>query len=258
MGERSERTSDTGRKGERSINGEGVQRTLLLLELVCESGPITLKDVAAQANLSVATTLRFLRGMEAVGFVAQQTDRRWSATFAVWRLASAVIKKDHWGQRLNRALTDISAFSGETATYALYHRGSVTYVDQVLSNEMVRADAALGRRRHASTVPSGIVCLACCVDDQVDRVMREHWDDRRWDGAEGVAFRALLGEVRSKGHRYGVSDLLPDVWTASVPVLKESGEVVGALIITAPEFRAPTDTDALIRTMNAAAAGLAS
>lgn len=240
-----------------------ITRTMRVLSTLCLGGPQTLTALSDAVGLTPSTTLRFLRILQEEGYVTQRDDnRQWQATLEVWRLGAAVISQGGWIKLLNEVVQEVARDTGETSIFAAYQDGWAMYLAHGASRHTVRTHVDIGGRYHASELTSGRAMLAHLPEDELDRVMIEHWSAKRWSGEEGEALRAKLARIAERGYSSDTSTRWPGVWGCSVPVLDAEGAVVGALGISVPPTRHPEDDAAeeaiaeLLKSMAARLSGL--
>jgi len=225
---------------------EAIDRTFRILDVVCEHESITLKDVAANVELTPPTVLRMLRALQDSGIVRQNEDRSWSPTMKVWKLGQLVSLNNAAARDIEEKLRRLSEVSGETAVYSSYERGWCTYMIEVPSKHSVRVHAELGARYHASLVASGLVALAHTPPAEIDEVMTAHWGGERWAGADGNQLRTHLAEIAADGFVYSTnSQVWSGVWSVSVPEI-HGGKVFGACAVVGPTSRGDVAVDEIV------------
>lgn len=229
-----------------------ISRTLRLLAIVCQEGPLPLSAVAARVELPPPTVLRFLRIMRDCGFLVQEQDRSWRATTFVFRLGRAAIDKAGWVAAVDRVLRDVATSTGESVVYSMYEDGWSIYVAQAESTATIRTHIPVGSRYRAGDTMTGRCMLAWQDDDELNRVMSDHWGQQRWQGQSGDRFRAELAEVRQQGFASGLGETWTDLWGIAVPVLDRFGELIGALGLSTPAERRPDDSAPLAAELIAA------
>ncbi|MFS8198380.1 IclR family transcriptional regulator [Streptomyces sp. CWNU-52B] len=214
-----------------------IVRTLRVLRVLCESGPLTLKEVSEQTGLVSPTALRTLRLMAEEGFVVQQPDRTWRATMLMWRLGylvnaslGAVQLAGRYTDRLQRELH-------ETTVYAVLDEDSVTYAAHSEPQSPVRAHVRLGSRHGLLSVATGRVILAWLDHQQVQHVVAAARPEDGGEAEESGDLDTLLSQVRRQGYYSGPGLQWPDLWGVAAAVFDATGQPVGALGVSIPVSR---------------------
>ncbi|WP_122817824.1 IclR family transcriptional regulator [Nocardioides pantholopis] len=210
-----------------------INRTLRVLAAVCEYGPASLGDLATVTGLTPSTLLRTLRLIRDQGFARQDDDKRWRATLRPWQLGCAVNDSIGTPAQTDRVLRDLVQRVDETAVYAAYEDGWLTYSGRAVPDKRARAQVPLGGRYSALETRTGHAVLAFLPRGEVDRVLatqaaalhplpaRRAWYDQ-------------LGVGARRGFAVGAGRHWPGVWAAAAPVFDQRGRPVGAIGVAVP------------------------
>ncbi|WP_164477928.1 IclR family transcriptional regulator [Nocardioides pantholopis] len=228
-----------------------IARTLRVLEAVCDHGPQTLKALSERTALAPPTLLRILRLMADEGYVAQEADRTWRGTMLVWRLGCAVnasvgifgVAREHTDR--------LTAKLDETAVYAVYEQGAVTYAAHSEPIKPVRAHVRLGQRYGLLAVSTGQAVLAQLDWSYAERAIEEQAaaDDKR----DPSQVAQKLADIRANGYASGPGVRWPELWGCAAPVFDATGVVVGALGVSIPTARIDNIRDGVIEAVLAEA-----
>jgi IclR family acetate operon transcriptional repressor len=131
----------TGRDG----GVQSLQRAFDLLELLADAGgEASLSELAVLSGLPMPTIHRLIRTLVALGYVRQNTNRRYALGARLIRLGEhASMQFGTWARPL---LTELVEEVGETANLAVLERDEVVYVSQVPSKHSMRMFTEVGRR----------------------------------------------------------------------------------------------------------------
>ena len=184
-----------------------VERALTLLAAVAQDGG-TLSQLARAAELSPSTASRLLATLSSQELVRRDEHGQYHAGARLRQLAAASLRADPLHELAGPHLTALAAETGETANLAVAvaaDRRRVVYLRQVASPKLVQTAAWAGR-----TIP------------------------RR-----GTALGAALGgEVGDRGYVARSGAVEPEVTSIAAPVFGPDGEIVAALSVLAPTYRA--------------------
>ncbi|GHF63199.1 IclR family acetate operon transcriptional repressor [Amycolatopsis bartoniae] len=131
----------TGRDG----GVQSLRRAFELLERLADTGgEASLSELAATSGLPMPTIHRLIRTLVALGYVRQNTNRRYALGARLIRLGeNASMQFGTWARPLLAELVDEV---GETANLAVLERDEVVYVAQVPSKHSMRMFTEVGRR----------------------------------------------------------------------------------------------------------------
>ena len=112
---------------------QSLQRAFELLERLADAGgEASLSELAASSGLPMPTIHRLIRTLVTLGYVRQNTNRRYALGARLIRLGeNASLQFGTWARPLLAELVDEV---GETANLAVLERDEVVYVAQVASN----------------------------------------------------------------------------------------------------------------------------
>jgi IclR family acetate operon transcriptional repressor len=132
-------------KAARDGSVQSLRRAFELLERLADTGgEASLSELAATSGLPMPTIHRLIRTLVALGYVRQNTNRRYALGARLIRLGeNASMQFGTWARPLLAELVDEV---GETANLAVLERDEVVYVAQVPSKHSMRMFTEVGRR----------------------------------------------------------------------------------------------------------------
>jgi DNA-binding IclR family transcriptional regulator len=182
-----------------------VERALTLLSAVAQDGG-TLSQLARAAGLSPSTASRLLATLASQELVRRDEHGSYHAGARLRQLAAASLRADPLHELAGPHLTALAAETGETANLAVAaDRRRVVYLRQVAGPKLVQTAAWAGR-----TIPRRGTALGA----------------------------ALSGEVGERGYVARSGAVEPEVTSIAAPVFGPNGEIVAALSVLAPTYRA--------------------
>lgn len=124
---------------------QSLQRAFELLEHLADTGgEASLSELATLSGLPMPTIHRLIRTLVDLGYVRQNTNRRYALGARLIRLGeNASMQFGSWARPLLAELVDEI---GETANLAVLERDEVVYVAQVPSKHSMRMFTEVGRR----------------------------------------------------------------------------------------------------------------
>jgi DNA-binding IclR family transcriptional regulator len=182
-----------------------VERALTLLSAVAQDGG-TLSQLARAAGLSPSTASRLLATLASQELVRRDEHGSYHAGARLRQLAAASLRADPLHELAGPHLAALAAETGETANLAVAaDRRRVVYLRQVAGPKLVQTAAWAGR-----TIPRRGTALGA----------------------------ALSGEVGERGYVARSGAVEPEVTSIAAPVFGPDGEIVAALSVLAPTYRA--------------------
>ena len=151
---------------------QSLQRAFELLERLADAGgEASLSELAASSGLPMPTIHRLIRTLVTLGYVRQNTNRRYALGARLIRLGeNASLQFGTWARPLLAELVDEV---GETANLAVLERDEVVYVAQVASNRhSMRMFTEVGRRLLPHGTGVGKAMLATLAPDDARALLQ--------------------------------------------------------------------------------------
>ncbi|WET77795.1 IclR family transcriptional regulator [Amycolatopsis sp. QT-25] len=149
---------------------QSLQRAFELLEHLADTGgEASLSELATLSGLPMPTIHRLIRTLVDLGYVRQNTNRRYALGARLIRLGeNASMQFGSWARPLLAELVDEV---GETANLAVLERDEVVYVAQVPSKHSMRMFTEVGRRLLPHGTGVGKAMLARLPSDDVTALL---------------------------------------------------------------------------------------
>ncbi|MFI9456524.1 IclR family transcriptional regulator [Amycolatopsis sp. NPDC052450] len=149
---------------------QSLQRAFELLEHLADTGgEASLSELATLSGLPMPTIHRLIRTLVVLGYVRQNTNRRYALGARLIRLGeNASMQFGSWARPLLAELVDEV---GETANLAVLERDEVVYVAQVPSKHSMRMFTEVGRRLLPHGTGVGKAMLAHLPSDDVTALL---------------------------------------------------------------------------------------
>jgi IclR family acetate operon transcriptional repressor len=218
-----------------------IHKALSLLDFFSERRPrIGLSEFAKLSGFNKATTLRFLSGLEARGFVEQDEETRTytigPAFLRFARLREAVFPLE---EAVHGLLTELSAATQETAHASIIAGNTLANIGTVESRQANRVIIEAGEALPLHATASGLAYLAFAPDAAVEKALagklEAHGAATLTDPAD---VRAALERVRADGYAESTATYEDGVTGIAAPCYDAGGQVCGAVAVAMPTIRA--------------------
>ncbi|MFC9918142.1 IclR family transcriptional regulator [Agromyces binzhouensis] len=218
---------------------QSVTRAVTLLKEIARTPqPSSLSDLARAAGLSKPAVYNLLKTLEVEGLVRKDNDARYTLTWGMYELGTAVLRGVDVSRVARVHLDNLAVQTGEAALLAILDDDSVLYLDRGQSAETFTMVANVGRRSPLHTNASGKVLLAGQSPMFIDRILSGTLEQRT--PRTVVDRRDLLlqlEQVRRNGYAICEEEQEVGLSSIAVPVLDHTGGVTAALTIAGPASR---------------------
>ncbi len=218
---------------------QSLDRAMMILERLAQSGGMTLTEIATELDQSAATAYRVLTTLETRGIVesdpAQQT---WHVGAGAFRIGSAFLRRTNIAERARPVMRALMEATGETANLGVEAGEMVLFVSQVETHESIRAFFPPGTRSpmHASGI--GKALLAQYPEDRVRRIAARGLE--RFTGRSLTDPDALLDDlarIRTRGYSIDDEEKNAGMRCVAAPIFNATGEAVAGISISGPSAR---------------------
>lgn len=220
---------------------QSLQRAFELLERLADTGgEASLSELAALSGLPMPTIHRLIRTLVSLGYVRQNSDRRYALGARLIRLGeNASLQFGTWARPLLAELVDEI---GETANLAVLERDEVVYVAQVPSRHSMRMFTEVGRRLLPHGTGVGKAILAHLPTDEVRALLNRTGMPAYTEHThvDVDTFLEHLAEIAEQGYALDESEQELGVRCLAVPII--GAPTPTAVSVSGPEGRLTKDT----------------
>jgi IclR family transcriptional regulator, acetate operon repressor len=228
----------------RGVEGAGgvqsVGRAFEILEVIAgKGGELSLSEIAASVGLPAPSVHRLLRTLVSLGYLRQETSRRYALAARLIRLGDAAAKQfGSWGYPVLHGLMEAI---GESANMAILDGTNAIYVAQVAGRHSMRMFTEVGRRVPLHATGVGKALLAQLPDDEILRIL-DLAGMRSITPHTVTDPNVLLQELRASRIRgYLTDDGEQEVGVSCVSVPVPNAPAPAAISISAPTPRMTPD-----------------
>jgi IclR family acetate operon transcriptional repressor len=234
-----EKTTRTG-AGREGGSVQSLQRAFELLEQLADTGgEASLSELAASSGLPMPTIHRLIRTLVGLGYVRQNTNRRYALGARLIRLGeNASMQFGTWARPL---LSELVEEVGETANLAVLERDEVVYVSQVPSKHSMRMFTEVGRRLLPHGTGVGKAILSQLPPDDVRALLARTgmpaYTPHTYTDPE--ALLKQLGKIAKQG--YALDEAEQELGVRCVAVPLTGTPTLAAVSVSGPEGRLTKD-----------------
>ncbi|GAB3435636.1 IclR family transcriptional regulator [Phycicoccus ginsengisoli] len=197
-------------------------------------------EIARRVDLHKSTVSRILATLEQAGYVEREAGNgRFRLGLGLMALAGPLLADLDVRRVAQSSLEQLTERTGETSALMVWNGHEAVVVEQVQSPKQVKHTAAIGTRYDTYESSSVKVFLAELRAVEVDRLFERRLLAGTYDTHTLESYLAELQQVREQG--YAINDGRTSVEEVGVaaPVRDHRGQVVAAVLLSAPRFRVP-------------------
>ena len=226
--------------------GDGtVGKALDVLDMVAMAGrPVRFTELLGAGTYPKATMYRFLQTLTNQGMLAYDPERQsYSLGVRLVRLAHAAWSQSSLAPVARPWIDTLSADVGETIHLAQMDQAQVLYVDKRNATRAVEMFSQAGKVGPAYCTGVGKAMLAFLPPDMQDRAIERQSFHRFTPNTlcTPIALLAELQVIRKRGYACDNEEHEPGIICIALPILTQSGRVMGALSVTSTTSRSSLD-----------------
>jgi DNA-binding IclR family transcriptional regulator len=230
---------------------QSVSHAIDVLEELCKAGgEIGVTELSKRLKLHKNNVFRLLATLELRGYVDQNPDTEdYRLGVKSLQLGQSYLMQSSLVAKAGPVIKKLAEVTGETVSLAVLQNGQVQYPLSVEAKRPVRAAARIG-----VSFPSKMSAVGRLLTAQLpDAILAELLATNT---PQDAAIKNQLAEFRNSGQTIDRAATEPDVVSISLIVRGHTGDVVGALEVLIPQYRA--DIDAIVPAIKEAAENLSS
>lgn len=222
--------------------GDGtVGKALEVLDQVADFGrPVRFAELLADSTFPKPTLYRLLQTLTSQGMLAYDPDRHTYAPGArLMKFAHAAWSQSTLAQVASPHLQTLSEATGETVHLAQLDSAQVLYLDKRNATQPVEMYSQAGKVGPAYCTGVGKAMMAFLTEEAADMVIGQQSFHifTPFTLGSAKALRDELNDIRANGYGFDREEHEPGIICVAMPILSESGRVLGALSVTSTTAR---------------------
>ena len=196
---------------------------------------LSLSEVARRANMPRAAARRFLRTLEALGYVRTSTDAKtFELTPRVLELGFSYLSALSLPAVVQPHLERLSRDIDQSVSAAVLDGTDIVYIARVATRRIMSVGITIGTRFPAYATSMGRVLLGALTPTQLDATFEQAPPVALtpWTRTDASALRAEIDRARTQGWALVDQELEPGLRALAVPLRAGDGRVVAAMNVS--------------------------
>lgn len=218
------------------------ETTLDIVEHLLQRDGARLTDIAADLDLANSTVYNHLATLEERGFVVHD-GQSYRVGLEFLRVGGRARDQNHVNELSSSAVEKLAEATGEQAHFIVEENGRGYHVHLSPGEKAVSVDTRAGKRIYLHANASGKVILAHLDDERVDAILDRWGMPQVTDNTitDRERLREELAEIRERGYAFNREEHIVGWRGVAAPVLRQHGDVLGALCVGGPTHRLKGD-----------------
>jgi DNA-binding IclR family transcriptional regulator len=225
-----------------SLLNSPTSKIMGVLREVAHMGSASLSILASNLNLPAPTVHRIATELERLGYLQRYPgNRNWHVGLGLVELSGAAMAAGVSLSRIKEIVQNLATETGETITFGTLAGSNVSYVLSIDLPLPQTLSFRAGRHAPLYCTSSGRLFLA-----RMDpRDLATYFAQTRFTAytrfteTDPKAIEKIVKKVRRQGFAITLQEYVDHVNGAAVPVIDQSGTMLGTLGISVPEYRGP-------------------
>ncbi|GGN20205.1 IclR family transcriptional regulator [Halarchaeum nitratireducens] len=213
-------------------------KTLTLVEELRNRGACGVTELADELDMGKSAVHNHLTTLKEHGYVLQDGDE-YRLGLKFLEIGGHTRKSMDFYRIAEPEVKSLADETGELANLLVEERGVGVYLMRSKGEDAVDLDTYAGRRTYLHTTGLGKAILAHLPEARVDEIVERHGLERRTARSIGTRgeLDEALDEVRERGYAIDDGERLEGLRCIAAPVTQSTGDVVGAISLSAPASR---------------------
>lgn len=222
--------------------GDGtVGKAIAVLDQIAAFGrPVRFSELLEDSAMPKATLYRFVQTLTNQGMLSYDPDRQtYAPGLRLVQLAHAAWEQSSLAPVARPFIDALAQKAGETVHLAQLDNGQVLYVDKRNPANPIEMFSQAGRVGPAYCTGVGKAMLAYLDDVALARILPQQSFHRFTDHTlkNVTELRTELSAIRERGYGFDREEHEPGIICVAMPILAQSGRVLGALSVTSSTSR---------------------
>jgi len=216
-----------------------LERGLKILELLVEKQRLSVSEVARHFGIQRSAAHRFLSTLKEMAYVDQDDTSRYVLTSRLSHLAGGRVPSLSIRRTARPFLQELADITHETVNLGHWTGKTIAYMDQIHSDEMLRADLSVGNQIPAYCSALGKAVLAFIPKSELEKFFNtiplKPLTSNSMTSREAITEE--LKTIRNRGYSIDNEELGLGIRAIAVPILLKDDYPSYAVSIAGPTFR---------------------
>ena len=223
---------------------QAVERTIELLERLCELNGAGVAELANTLDASDSTIHNHLQTLHQRGYVTKDDNARYHVGLPWLRMGGAARNKNKLYHVAKPAVDELAQETEELAILTVEYRNSPIYLYQSWGEKAVSTDSYIGINLPLHCTATGKATLAHLPVDRARQIIEEHPLPKETSNTLTDTDELLneLSQIRENGVAYDDEERIKGMRGVAVPIhIEDKKEILGTIGVTGPVSRLPEE-----------------
>ncbi|SDN23626.1 transcriptional regulator, IclR family [Halogranum gelatinilyticum] len=214
------------------------EKTLAVIEQLMEDGPCGVTELSAELDMGKSAVHNHLTTLQSHGYVLK-TDGEYRLGLKFLEVGGRIRKSMEFYEVAEPEVKSLAAETGELANLLVEEQGMGVYLMRAKGDDAVDLDTYAGLRTNLHTTALGKAILAYLPKSRVEEIVEHRGLETKTPKSIGTREELfdVLDDIRERGYAIDDGERLEGLRCLAAPVKASSGEVLGAISVSAPASR---------------------
>lgn len=213
---------------------------LQILEMLAASATsMGITELSTNLRINKSSVHRLIKSLGATGYVIQDKDRLYRASFKLWKLGISVMSHTNLAKVSARAMNALAKSTGESVHLSVLNGLRTLYIEKIDSAQPVRAYIPRGGEAPLHCVATGKILLAFNYSSLRDAMIGGLTRYTPKTITSISALDAEMARIRASGIAINSGEYRTDVVALAAAVRDPTDQIIGAIGISGPLSRMP-------------------
>jgi DNA-binding IclR family transcriptional regulator len=213
-----------------------LEKGLKIIELLSESNPLSVSEVAKRLNQNRSASHRFLATLKELGYVIQDSNARYKLSLKMFEIGNRLSEVKAIRPISRPFMHELVAKYHETVNLGHIEHTDVTTIETVSSKEAIKFDSVIGERSPAYTLAMGKAMMAYMPQEErnysLDKIEFHALTDKTITNR--AKFEEELTIIRNQGFAVDDEEWAIGLRCVAVPIFDIDGHADYAISVSGP------------------------
>lgn len=216
-----------------------VQRAFRIIEILQQTGGLTVSELAEELDIPKSTTHRYLTTLENLGYLTKNMKGQFEISLEFLNLGIQKRNEKVLYSHSKEKVKELAEKTGERVQLGVEEHGKDVLIYGKSGEHGVQTDAHLGRKLYLHTNATGKAILAFLPEDRIRSILDEYGLPQQTENTitdEDELFDTLE-EIRERGIAYNREERIQGLRAVGAPIFDKNENVMGSISISGVRSR---------------------
>lgn len=224
----------------RNSNVKSIHKAFRIIEVLDESGPLSIGDISAKLSMDKGTVHRLVNTIKEAGYINQDKDtKRYENSIKLFAIGQRVLSRTGLRDIARPYLEKLAEESNETINLSAFTGNGITYIDKIDSPLSVKIGINVGASLPLHCSGMGKAILAFMDKGELEETLGKITYTKMTEFTAGSReeLELRLAKIKEQGYSTDKEEFSLGLISFAAPIFAYEGKPIAALSLSCPKVR---------------------